>query len=341
MTSYHLDIQQKKLHYLISGEGPPIMLFHASPMSSASLRPLIDQLSKRFTVIAPDTPGYGFSESPNEQPSDIIEYVNVFEAFRQELGIEKMALYGTATGAQIAIRYGLTYPSVIEQIFLDNTAHFTLEEKTDIFEHYFPDLTPTRDGGHLSVVWEITDNLFRYFPWCFQREQFKLSPPVPPPSVLHMVALEYLKAGAQYDWAYRAAFLHEDRKYIADLTVPTLIFRWEQSILTSYTDRIFEIDLPEIVNYKMITKEEDRHQSMADAIARTYRGMPVVLTSRGDEMTKEEIPILDLDFPSPEPSGKYLLEAWNQLNNTIGKTTSLEQLSRIYIQWASTNRDKK
>lgn len=56
-----IDIHGAGIEYLEQGSGEPVMLLHSSGASSAQWRALIDRLSSRFRVIAPDLYGYGAS----------------------------------------------------------------------------------------------------------------------------------------------------------------------------------------------------------------------------------------------------------------------------------------
>ena len=59
-----VKIEGKKLHYLIAGQGPAVILLHGYTQTSRMWRPLIDKLKDKFTVIAPDLPGIGDSDIP-------------------------------------------------------------------------------------------------------------------------------------------------------------------------------------------------------------------------------------------------------------------------------------
>src|SRR5438067_13116990 len=58
------DVNGVRLHYLIAGEGDPVILLHGYAQTSHMWRPLIAQLAKTHTVIAPDLPGFGQSSTP-------------------------------------------------------------------------------------------------------------------------------------------------------------------------------------------------------------------------------------------------------------------------------------
>ena len=52
----------RQVHYRRQGQGPAVLLLHQSPQSSREFEPLMASWSENFTVIAPDTPGYGLSD---------------------------------------------------------------------------------------------------------------------------------------------------------------------------------------------------------------------------------------------------------------------------------------
>src|SRR5712672_4249769 len=53
-----------RLHYLIAGKGDPVILLHGYAENSHMWRPLMAQLAKNHTVIAPDLRGFGQSSKP-------------------------------------------------------------------------------------------------------------------------------------------------------------------------------------------------------------------------------------------------------------------------------------
>lgn len=194
-----IDIHVRKV-----GEGFPLVLLHASPSSSAMFLALAEVLKEHFTLIMPDTPGYGLSEG-FYKPGDpeIAHYMPYFHELFKKMGLKRFAMYGTATGAQIAIRYGLTYPEQVEHLFLDNAAHFTDAQYVKIKEKYFPNLAPDYNGEHLLKMWTVIRDMFRYFPWFYRDESHKLQVPPLPAAVYHNIAMDFMQAGSGYSVAYK------------------------------------------------------------------------------------------------------------------------------------------
>ena len=67
MTQYRtMEIDGLKIFYREAGDrkNPTLLLLHGFPASSFMFRELIDRLSDQFHVVAPDYPGFGYSDAP-------------------------------------------------------------------------------------------------------------------------------------------------------------------------------------------------------------------------------------------------------------------------------------
>lgn len=237
--------QQQQTHYRVAGQGKPLILLHPSPLSSAFMEPVIDAVKNSVTAIAPDTPGYGQSDPLPGAATDLSPYVDWLATFIRSLGYASAGIYGSATGAQIAVQFARSYPEMADYLILDNAVHFTEEERQEILANYFPDMAPQADGSHLQTAWRMASGLFTHFPWYAQEESNRVADSTPPVAVVHSTALAYLNAGVEYDQAYRAAFLNEDAHNMQQIMVPTRVIRWNGSILKRYADRLDDFDWPD------------------------------------------------------------------------------------------------
>jgi len=239
---------QRQIHYRESGAGVPIILLHPSPASSVSMEPLVSLFSKRGRAIAWDTPGYGQSDKLPCNTEGLDPYVEALNQFIAGLGLDRPVIYGSATGAQLAIEYGKAYPENTRGLLLDNAAWFYDSERDAIMESYFPDISPQEDGSHLQLVWKMATQVYRFFPWYDSSAPVNKSVEIPL-SLVHQTALDYLTAGTEYDRAYRAAFVNERPEQLRGLRIPTRLMRWQGSMLKDYTDRLDSANLPK--NIKM------------------------------------------------------------------------------------------
>lgn len=226
-----------------SRHGPPLVLLHPSPRSSAMYEPWMKLLAPFFRVIAVDTPGYGGSDPLPVPAAAIDDYVAPLHALLQALAVPRCLLYGSATGAQIAIRYALTHPGAVLHLLLDNAAHFDADERAELLANYFPDLAPQPDGSHLQRAWQLCAAMAEFFPWYRADEAHRVGPPAAAAAVQTALA-ELLAAGPRWAEAYRAAFAHERAEHVQALTVPTTLLRWAGSPLRRPIERLLAHPLP-------------------------------------------------------------------------------------------------
>jgi len=103
-------------------DAPVILLLHGFPTSSFQYRELIPRLADRYRVIAPDLPGFGFTEVPAERA-----YAYTFDAlaktifaFTQALKLTRYAMYVFDYGAPTGFRLALMAPERVTAIVSQN-----------------------------------------------------------------------------------------------------------------------------------------------------------------------------------------------------------------------------
>lgn len=109
------DVNGLKIHYLTAGHGPAVVLLHGYTQTSRMWIPLIPRLADRFTVIAPDLPGIGDSEIPNDG-LDMKTAANRIHALVRSLGITKARVVGHDIGLMVAYAYTAQFPSEVEKL---------------------------------------------------------------------------------------------------------------------------------------------------------------------------------------------------------------------------------
>ncbi|WP_260734531.1 alpha/beta fold hydrolase [Tunturiibacter lichenicola] len=126
MITYHqVQVGNLKIFYREAGkkDAPVIVLLHGFPTSSFMFRNLIPLLAETNYVIAPDYPGFGFSDAPSV---DEFEYTfdhlaKVMEEFLfKTLGLTKFSIYVQDYGAPIGYRIAAANPNTIEKIVVQN-----------------------------------------------------------------------------------------------------------------------------------------------------------------------------------------------------------------------------
>jgi pimeloyl-ACP methyl ester carboxylesterase len=103
-------------------DAPVILLMHGYPTSSVMFRNLIPVLSKKYHVIAPDLPGFGFSDAPNrgEYAYTFDNLAKTMQAFIDTMGLKRFAIYIFDYGAPVGLRLALANPEKITGIISQN-----------------------------------------------------------------------------------------------------------------------------------------------------------------------------------------------------------------------------
>ena len=113
-----------RIFYREAGErnAPALLLLHGFPTSSHMFRNIIPALSKEYRVIAPDLPGFGFSDAP-ERSRFKYTFANLaatIDAFTQTIGLQNYALYIFDYGAPVGLRLASAHPERITAIISQN-----------------------------------------------------------------------------------------------------------------------------------------------------------------------------------------------------------------------------
>jgi pimeloyl-ACP methyl ester carboxylesterase len=104
-----------RLHVAQAGAGEPLVLLHGWPQHWFSWRHLIGPLSERYTVIAPDLRGWGWSEAPPGDYAKATFAADIIALLDHE-GIERARVIGHDWGAWTAFLLALDHPERIERM---------------------------------------------------------------------------------------------------------------------------------------------------------------------------------------------------------------------------------
>src|SRR6516164_3838663 len=125
VTSIHkVEADGVQVFYRAAGDpdAPVVLLLHGFPASSFMFRELIPRLASDYRLIAPDLPGFGFTEVPAER-----KYVYSFDrlaatlnAFTQALKLKHYALYVFDYGAPAGLRLAMAHPDRVTAIVSQN-----------------------------------------------------------------------------------------------------------------------------------------------------------------------------------------------------------------------------
>jgi len=124
IESRFAKLDDVRLHYLAAGEGEPVILLHGYAQNSHMWRPLIAELAKTNTVIAPDLRGFGQSSKPAnryDQPPKGYDKKSMAQDIRAlvaSLGLKRVRIAGHDIGLMVAYAYAAQYPAEVDRIAL-------------------------------------------------------------------------------------------------------------------------------------------------------------------------------------------------------------------------------
>ncbi|MGW5158201.1 alpha/beta fold hydrolase [Nonomuraea wenchangensis] len=242
MERHHVTVGDRQVHYLRAGRGAPVVLLHASPGDHRPLRELVRELAPWFGVYALDTPGHGGSDRLPAAEPGVEDYGGALGETLTALGLDRVHLYGTHTGAKIALAFAVEHPGRVASLVLDGLGISTPEERADQLANYLPPVLPRGDGAHLVAAWHQVRNMFLFWPWYREEPGARLFAAMPGPEQLHDVAVGLLEAGEAYPLAYRAAFGCDPVPMLARLTVPTLVLASPGDPLHAHLARLPAVD---------------------------------------------------------------------------------------------------
>lgn len=119
-----IKINELNIFYREAGakDAPTVLLLHGYPTSSHMFRNLIPILSKNYHVIAPDLPGFGFSDAPDHLKFEYTfdNLANTIQGFIDKLELKRFAVYVFDYGAPTGYRLALANPEKITGIISQN-----------------------------------------------------------------------------------------------------------------------------------------------------------------------------------------------------------------------------
>ena len=135
---------------------PTVLLPHGYPCSSYEFRNFMSLLADRWHLIAPDFPGCGYSDTPENFAYDFDGYADFLERLIVRLNVERFALYLHDFGSQVGLRLAIKSPERIAALIIQNGDIYEdqLGPKYTPLQAYFRNPTPEAKAKLAEAVSE-------------------------------------------------------------------------------------------------------------------------------------------------------------------------------------------
>ena len=152
------DVAGRKIFYREAGAdtSPALLLLHGFPTSSHMFRDLIPALADDYHVVAPDLPGFGFSEAPDRAQFRYTfdHLADVIDRFTAVARLTRYAIYVFDYGAPVGFRLAMGHPERITAIISQNGNAYEegLSEGWNPIQRYWKEPTPENRAALRSFL---------------------------------------------------------------------------------------------------------------------------------------------------------------------------------------------
>ena len=103
-----------RMHYTIAGQGPVLLLLHGTPKTNYYWYKVMPILTEKFTVVAPDLRGFGYTDKPGASAGyDNLTMVQDLDELMTGLGYDRFYIHGEDRGAEYGFAYAALHPEKV------------------------------------------------------------------------------------------------------------------------------------------------------------------------------------------------------------------------------------
>lgn len=113
VTEGDFDADVVKIHYLVTGEGEPVILIHglySSAQLNWNLPGIVKKIAKKNKVIALDLPGHGKSDKPRDNDAYGEQLAEDVVLLMDHLNVDKAHVVGYSLGGMVAAKVMVEHP---------------------------------------------------------------------------------------------------------------------------------------------------------------------------------------------------------------------------------------
>lgn len=280
---HFVTVGSRRVHYRTIGSGPPVLLIHQNPRSSAEMRPLMHEWSRHFTCIAPDTAGLGLSDPLEIDTPGIAEISASLIGFMDAIGLQRAGAFGFHSAAVQLMEALRNHPDRFFAVTLGAYGLWTADEQSRFDDTFIPRFVPKDHGEHLPWLWNRLVEQSWFFPWHASHQANRLPARPIDIAAVDELAGEWLDAGDSYRQAF-AGCLRAPRSLPEESAQlpPVLITAYESDPLRQHLKRA--ASLPGNWRIAPVATERDQRDASRDfLLARAGTLATPPLPTKNDE----------------------------------------------------------
>jgi pimeloyl-ACP methyl ester carboxylesterase len=171
MTFFQLN--GKKIHYEVHGEGAPIVLLNGIMMATMSWHMFIPALSAKNQLILMDFFDQGQSDKLTHEEYDQNLQVEALKGLLDHLGLTKASLAGVSYGGNIALKFAATYPDMVDRLVAFHVAPKTGAWLRDVGKSWILSIDNPENFYHTSIPVIYSPAFYNDNPeWVATRQNF-------------------------------------------------------------------------------------------------------------------------------------------------------------------------
>jgi len=195
---------------------PLLLMLHQTPLDSEHYERVLPLLAEFAIPVAVDSPGYGLSDRPPPGTAagggsewDVEDYGRLTWEIADQLGGERVYLFGRATGSVLAVESAAQQPERVRALVLHGLPVYDDETKAQRLAdvEFGAPTVPQADGAHLVRLWERVLGQYPYLG----------------PDEVQWHVERYLAGGPDFALAYRALWRYDLPAAVARLRAPALL----------------------------------------------------------------------------------------------------------------------
>jgi pimeloyl-ACP methyl ester carboxylesterase len=227
MRRDYIDTPRGQVHLRRAGAGPEtILLLHQTASSGAMFERFADALlgtetGSRYSLLAPDTPGFGMSFTPAD-PYDLDAWAHDLVAVLDGLDITEAHVLGHHTGAAIGICVAAGFRDRVRTLTMIGALGIPEDERA-AWHAEVTGMRPSASGAHLAEAWWQVGHI--------DSQPTAYSPAL---ELQHREAVDKLRAGARWHEAYLTVFSTDVADRLTATGAPALLICGREDILFPY-----------------------------------------------------------------------------------------------------------